>query len=52
MKNKYLIEIIEKQKMFGPWFYILLVFFIVIWIPPIIAAFRLKSIIGDVILID
>ena len=52
MKNKYKNEIIEKQKMFGPWFYILLVFFIVIWIPPIIAAFRLKSIIGDVILID
>lgn len=45
-------EIIEKQKMFGPWFYILLVFFIVIWIPPIIAAFRLKSIISDEILID
>lgn len=43
MKKWFLREVITKQKMFGPWFYILLVFYIVIWIPPVIAAFRLKS---------
>ena len=35
------------HKMYGPWFYFFLVFFIVIWIPPVIAVFRLKSITSD-----
>ena len=35
------------HNMFGPWFDFFLVFFIVIWIPPVIALFRLKSITSD-----